>query len=70
MSMSQGGLLRGSGVFQVFRVIPGFSLERRFSAEGLPCAEGPALHMGEFQPAPRPPAPPEGHAPGDRPTPL
>ena len=55
MSMAQGGLLWGSGVFQVFRVIPGFSLERRFSVDGLPCAEGPALYMGEFQPASRPP---------------
>ena len=33
------GFPRDSGVF----------LERRFSADGLPCAEGPALHMGGFQ---------------------
>ena len=24
-------------------------LERRFPVEGLPCAQEPALHMGEFQ---------------------
>ena len=33
------GFPRDSGIF----------LERRFSADGFPCAEGPALHMGGFQ---------------------
>ena len=38
-----------TGGFRIFRVIPGLSLEPRFSVDGLPCAEGPALHMGGFQ---------------------
>ena len=37
------------GGFRVFRMIPGLSLEPRFSVDGLPCAEEPALHMGESQ---------------------
>ena len=35
--------------FRIFPAIPRFFLERRFPVDGLPCAEGPALHMGEFQ---------------------
>ena len=35
-----------AGRFGVFRMIPGLLLECWFSAHGLPCAEGPALHMG------------------------
>ena len=35
--------------WRVFRMIPRFTLECRFSAERLPCAEGTALHMGELQ---------------------
>ena len=38
-----------AGRFGVFRMIPGFLLECWFSVDGLPCAEGPALHMGGFQ---------------------
>ena len=35
-----------AGRWRVFRMIPRFFLERRFSVDGLPCAEGAALHMG------------------------
>ena len=38
-----------AGRFGVFRAIPGFLLERRFSVGGLPCAERAPLHMGGFQ---------------------
>ena len=37
-----------AGGFRVFRMIPGFFLEGRFLAGGLPCAGGSALHMGGF----------------------
>ena len=35
--------------FRVFRTIPRLFLERRFSADGLPCAERTLLHMGGSQ---------------------
>ena len=37
-----------AGRLRVFRMIPGLLLECRFLADGLPCAERVALHMGGF----------------------
>ena len=44
---SEGG--SPAGRLRVFRTIPRLFLERRFSVNGLPCADRGSVHMGGFQ---------------------